>query len=157
MSIGDWKDPQKLHAIMSQKIYRIELWNPDSKLTFLNGTSSSSQYNNLSSADQFPVLTENNFAKIFGCLISGINIVAAPPLLSFIIWFERYGNDNKRTLINRLVLMICLTIIVFLLSAQPLEIVRFTYGPLPDAVCCYQNIVKSIVFFNIFLFLGPIL
>ena len=34
---------------------------------------------------------------------------------------------------------------------------RFTFRPLPDAVCYFQNIAKTILFFNALLFLGAMI
>jgi len=76
-----------------------------------------------------------------------------PPFLYSIVWFEKYGSDEKRTLLNRLVSKNCLNGISFLILTQIPEVVRYTYGPLPDLICRVHMICKTshvwIFWFNI--------
>ena len=100
---------------------------------------SADSFNGSLSQDLFPSLTENNPARLIAWSFALISTIIAPPIFYFIIWFERYGNDNKRTLINMFVSMYCSTLIGFLCTSQVLELVRFSYGPLPGPICFLQG------------------
>ena len=119
----------------------------------LNETSSPCALFNGTVEDFYPTLTENNILRISSWIFSVLNILVAPPLLAFIIWFEKFGSDQRRTLINMLVSMICCTIFVYLLGSHTIEVVRFSYGPLPNGLCCFQNLVKGVVFCCTLMFL----
>jgi hypothetical protein len=93
-------------------------------------------FENKTSSDLFPAFLENTFARIFSLVFATTCVVVAPPLLYSVIWFEKFGSDKKRTLINKLVAMNCLNTILILTLVQLPEIVRFTYGPLPRIICC---------------------
>lgn len=110
-----------------------------------------------STSDSFPALMDNNLPKVVGCVLSAVNVVVAPPLLYFIVWFERFGNDLKRTLVNMLTSVICCTFIFYLLTCQSLEVLRFSFGPLPPAVCCFQNLIKCSVLCVAFLLTDAII
>ena len=68
-----------------------------------------------------------------------------------IIWYERYGTDLKRILVNMLVTSICWSGIVWFLIVQSLEILRFTVGPFPEPLCLAQLAVKQIIHLQIIL------
>ena len=80
----------------------------------LDNVTASAEASNMTSSDHFPALMENNFAKIIGLGITIANVLLAPLMLYFIIWYERFENTMKRTLINMLTSMICWTLIIFL-------------------------------------------
>lgn len=106
--------------------------------------------------DFYPALIENNLARISSWIFSVLNILFAPPLLVFIIWFEKFGSDQRRTLINMLVSMICFTFCIYLLAAHTIEVVRFGQGPLPNGLCCFQNWIKTMLFYSLLMFLDAI-
>ena len=81
---------------------------------------------------------------------------AAVGMFYFTIWFEINGPDARRNLINRLVSPISWTCIIYFLLAQPIELLRFFYGPLPDSVCVFKLYLKNVltiagIFFYIFI------
>ena len=82
---------------------------------------SSGGFNGSLVEDFYPSLTENNPARLVAWSFSLISTLVAPPLLCFVVWFERYGNDAKRTLINILVSAICCTIALFSVISQPIN------------------------------------
>jgi hypothetical protein len=47
-----------------------------------------------------------------------------------IIWYERYGSDKKRILVNRLLTSLCWTGIELYTVIIPLDIVRYVTGPM---------------------------
>ena len=85
--------------------------------------------------DYFAGLMNNNWWKNIGLIFSCLGIITSPLVLQSIIWFERYGNDNKRTLLNMFVSMYCWVVIEFVFFVQILETARFFIGPLPAFVC----------------------
>jgi len=95
------------------------------------------------SADFFQVLMENNPAKILCLAFSLIGILFGPAFLYIIIWYEKFGSHQKRTLLNMFVSMYCWEWIKFMLVVQTIETVRFMYGPLPHFVCYGQLAIRN--------------
>ena len=96
--------------------------------------------------DSLVSLMENHPEKIFCLFFSIVTIIVAPPLLYSIIWFERFGSDAKRTLLDMLLARNCWILIVALYFSHTLDIIRFSYGPLYNTLCGFQNIFKSSIF-----------
>jgi len=125
-------------------------------MTELNGTIQTLTLKSSSFEDFYPALIENNVYKVSSWVFSVINILVAPPLLVFIIWFERYGSDQRRTLINMFATMICCTIFIYFPVLHTTELVRFSYGPLPDGLCCIHTLAKSVVLCSLLMFMDAI-
>ncbi len=85
--------------------------------------------------DYFPFMTEQNTARITCLIISCLGIIFGPIVLYSIIWFERFGSDKKRTLLNMLFSMTCWTALIFIICIQIPDTFRYIYGPLPSLVC----------------------
>jgi hypothetical protein len=96
----------------------------------------------ITESDSFSALTENNFLQIFSLTLAISCVLICPFLLYFVIWFEKFGSDKKRTLINKLISMHCWNTIGYLFFVQIIEILRFIYGPLPQIICAIQNILR---------------
>ena len=107
--------------------------------------------------DFFHILIENNLERRISLSITILITIIGPPLLLCIIWFERFGSDNKRTLLNRLVAINCWTGIEALLLSSIPEIVRFTYGPLPELFCSIRVIVATALGWVFILYIDAIL
>jgi len=60
-----------------------------------------------------------------------------------IIWFEHFGSDQKRTLINRLLTSVCLTGIEFYVIVLPFEIFRHLNGPFDNVTCHFLLLFKN--------------
>ena len=68
------------------------------------------------SENYFYVLMENHASKITFNVFAFLTIVIFAPLYYFIVWYERYGgNDKRRTLINQLFALMCRIIVAYLL------------------------------------------
>jgi hypothetical protein len=78
------------------------------------------------------------FSVIF-TILSGLLIV---PGMYGIIWYESFGTELKRILVNMLVSSFCWCGIVWYLFVMLLEVVRYQFGPLPETVCFVQLAVK---------------
>ncbi len=88
--------------------------------------------------------------EILLCPIFCDGILLGPLALYSIIWFERFGSDEKRTLLNMLFSMICWTCIGFCLCIQVIDAqgsgvrVRNSKLPPPTNVwkVCLKNAIK---------------
>lgn len=70
-----------------------------------------------------------------------------------IIWYEKYGSDKKRIIINRLLTSICWTGIEFYLVVIPVDVARYILGPLPELVCSFHLVLKNVITFQVTQFL----
>ena len=86
-------------------------------------------------SDYFPFMTKHNPERITCLIVSCLGIILGPIFLYSIIWFERFGSDKKRTLLNMLFSMTCWTALIFIICIQVPETFRYIYGPLPGLVC----------------------
>ena len=85
-------------------------------------------------------------ASVGFVLTSGLVIVSA---LCFIIWFEKFGSDKKRTLINKLASAFCWNGIVWCLVVQSFYTARFLFGPLAPRLCFWIVLLRKCVTVNI--------
>ena len=93
--------------------------------------------------DDFSSLTENSPEKIIFWVFSIVTSFLGPPLLYGIIWFERYGgSDTKRTLLNMFTVINCWVLIFYTFIVQIPEVIRFSFGPLPEFICLAQTFFK---------------
>jgi len=90
------------------------------------------------------LLFENNAPKIVALVTSGVIIVAISPLYYSIIWFERFGNSLKRTLINQLFAFICWIFLVYLTIFKTGDIIIALVAPLPAWICYTHAFLKSL-------------
>ena len=106
-------------------------------------------------------VTENLFENIFilswsmslGILASVLNITIITPLSFAIVWYERHGTDNHRTLLNQLVSSICWNIIIQNMTAVPMDIFLNLHGPLGKGFCYMLGLIKYCGFIHIVLLL----
>ena len=108
-------------------------------------------------SDFFHFLIENNLERGISLTISILAVILGAPLLMCIIWFERFGSDKKRTLLNRLVAMNCWAVIEFLLLSQIPEIIRYFFGPLPEFFCYLHVILRTAFIWVFLLYINAIL
>ena len=108
---------------------------------------------NSSSGEIFSGLFENRFSKIsivFGSFV--IDLLNA--ILTYgIIWYEGYGLDIKRTLINKLVSSICWAAMIEIPLLQISEIPRYFFGPQSPTFCFFQSFLKNAFKWQILLLL----
>ena len=101
----------------------------------------------------FSELTSNQPVLTAACLtFASVTSLAIPVFMYAIIWYERYGSDKKRTLLNKLASLACWAAIEYYLVAQTLEIVIFLFAPLPAQFCLFTRIVRSSVFIEVLIF-----
>ena len=93
-------------------------------------------------SDFFPFMTENSASKWAALTLSCIFTAVGPFALYSIIWFEKFGSDKKRTLMNMLFSMVMWTWIVFILVVQVIEIARYIVGPMPGMICILHLVTR---------------
>ena len=93
--------------------------------------------------DYFSGLLDGNWWKTVSLTIACFGIIASPLILQSIIWFEKYGNDNKRTLLNMFVSLYCWAVTEFVIFVQIPETIRFLNGPLPSFVCHFHAYFRA--------------
>ena len=91
------------------------------------------------SEDFFSGLFENRPSKVIFVIVSIVGGFVLLPLVYSIIWFEHYGVDLKRTLINKSIASMCWCGIYLESFGFWVSSVRFLYGPLPSAVCYFKT------------------
>ena len=102
-------------------------------------------------------LSVKNPLLIISLLLSVLVTIFGPPLLFAVIWFERFGSDKKRTLLNMLVNMNCWTGIAFLILGQVPVIIIYTFGPLPVMFCLLHTMVRLSIICSILMFTNAII
>jgi hypothetical protein len=106
--------------------------------------------------DCFETIDSNNSYKNIFTVVTVICIISVLPGLYAIIWFERFGSDKKRTIINKLLSTICYAGIFADIFVQGIYLLRFTYGPLPSIICFWLCLSKRTVICLSFLLLDSI-
>jgi hypothetical protein len=74
-----------------------------------------------------------------------------------IIWFERHGSDQKRTLLNKLVSSFCWSCVEWFFIIQFFDMIRYVYGPLPAGLCLLENHLRFAIFTQQMLFTDGII
>jgi len=108
------------------------------------------------STDHFSAAFENGYIKNISASVSCIVILIILPFLYGIIWYERYGTDVKRVLLNRMVSSICWSFFEYFIFAYIFDILRYTFGPLTYFLCVGQGVVKNSVLIQNLLFCNAI-
>ena len=102
--------------------------------------------------DYFAVLfNENHASRYFFLTFAIITTLLGPLTLYCVIWFERFGSDQKRTLINMLPAVGCWSAVEFLILVQIPEIFRYIYGPLNPTVCLVHLFFRSRIYCDLLL------
>ena len=102
-------------------------------------------------------LSVKNPLLIISLLLSVLVTIFGPPLLFAVIWFERFGSDKKRTLLNMLVNMNCWTGIAFIILGQIPVIIIYTFGPLPVMFCLLHTTVRLSIICSILMIFNAII
>ena len=91
------------------------------------------------SLDFFDGIYETGPAHVAAFVASWIIAPISIILFYSIIWFEHYGVDLKRTLINKSIASMCWCGIYLESFGFWVSSVRFLYGPLPSDVCYFKT------------------
>ena len=98
---------------------------------------------------------QHQTSKTVIIVLSVITSLTDIGLLYGAIWYERFGSDNYRTLINRLFSSLCWSGIVALLIGWT-DVGRHIIGPFPDVPCYFQIVMKDSIKTAILLFFDAI-
>ncbi len=98
-------------------------------------------------------LFENRSSKVAIILTSFIIDLVNIALAYGVIWYDHFGIDLKRTLMNKLVTSICWAAIIDVPLIQLCEIPRYFFGPQPALFCFVQSFLKNSIKWQILLLL----
>ena len=84
---------------------------------------------------------ENRPSKFIAIVFSATLISLNTILLGGMIWYERFGSDIRRTLMNKIFASVCWAALAHNLHTG-LEILRFIIGPCPQTYCFLQFFLK---------------
>ena len=107
---------------------------------FLNNISNS-ETSNLTREDFFYGVNEHTLFKTLICFLCLFLTVVNVLLLYSIIWFEHFGSDLKRTLINKFLVSACWLGIEFEIVLHGTNMIRYAIGPFPASVCIFRTII----------------
>ena len=107
----------------------------------------------MSDPDLFPNLFEPSPYLILSVIFSFLGLVILVLSLYGIVWYERFGSDNKRTLINKLVSAQCWSTICYYCFCQMLDILRFITAAYPERACFFLVVIKNSIKAQILLFI----
>ena len=93
----------------------------------------------------------HDFYRALGITTSLLNFLVLTPLLYSIVWYERFGSDHPRTLINQLVASTCWNGIVHNIVNIPLSIFIDTFGPMSYQFCRFNFVIKNSIIFHLVL------
>jgi len=106
---------------------------------------------NMTNEEIFCGVFENRPSKFVAIAISAILTLLRTFMLLGMIWYERFGSDNHRTLMNKLLSSVCWAAIAHNLHTV-LDIFRYIFGARPTSLCYLQTYIK-VTLTSIFLLL----
>ena len=95
-------------------------------------------------------------SEVTSVVVSAAGIIFLLPMAYGIIWYEHFGSDKKRTLLNKFVSSLCWACIEWLLIIQIFEIVCYIVGPMPDFICFVQLLLRNAIPLQLLLFMNGI-
>ena len=96
--------------------------------------------------DYFEALLDKaNPCKLFFASFCVIVILFVTPLFYLIVWHDQYGFENKRTLVNRLIVFQCWIVIAYILIVMTGDVCIALLSPLPSWYCDTHNYFKNAI------------
>jgi hypothetical protein len=97
------------------------------------------------SIENLQYILDNNPPKVISLLISAFVVILFVPIFCAIIWYERFGNDKKRTLIHQLFAFICWICAAYLAVGKTGDIFISIFAILlPTWFCVSHAFLKSL-------------
>jgi len=84
-----------------------------------------------------------------------VNLISSL-LMYAIVWYERFGADQKRILTNKLVSMICWNGIIGVQTYFVLDFIMFVFAPFTTSTCLFFKMIRSMIKSNFLTFLNAI-
>ena len=110
-----------------------------------------------SSSDFFEAAFQDGPAKTSCIAVTLISMLVLIPAGYGIVWYEKFGSDKKRILVNRLLTSLCWTSTELYVVVIPLDIMRYLYGPLSIKVCYFHVIIKNVLNVQTVLFIDGVI
>ena len=108
-------------------------------MTSINATDHSDCDGEINFCGIFESRPSKFIAVAFSIILLAVNLV----IWFGAIWFERFGSDHKRTLVNKLFTSMAWTAMsAFVVSGT--DNVRYLFGPFPAGVCSIQMFLKNV-------------
>jgi hypothetical protein len=111
----------------------------------------------VSSSNFFQGFYDHKLSNTLSVIFSTVGTLLLIPLLYGIIWYEKYGSYNKRTLLNKFVSAWCWASIEYILLCQIPNIARHIFGPMSQINCRIQMHLELNVSVQILLILDGII
>jgi hypothetical protein len=97
------------------------------------------------SQDYFSGLMDNHGSKILSVVISILGSWIGAVFCYSVIWYQKFGSDENQTLLNRIYTGCWWCALIWLMTVQQIDIIRFLFGPLPMLLCRFNDFVKLII------------
>ena len=91
----------------------------------------------------FSGLLENRASKWIAISFSSLVVICFSPLFYAIIWYEKFGNNNKRTLVDLLLYLLLQMSLFYLVIIKTLDIFTYAIGNLPHLFCYGHVLLKE--------------
>ena len=105
----------------------------------------------------YAILMESNpLSRYTAALMATVLIIILIPLLYSIIWYEKYGANNRQTIINQFLSTLCWNSIIWHSTVQMTSVIRHIYGPLNNDLCLVTLFTRRTLVTNILLLLNAI-
>ena len=82
-------------------------------------------------------------ASVILCITGSIILI---PMVYGIIWYEKYGSNQKCTLINKLVSSLCWSCFEWFIAIQTVDMFRYVFGPLSSTACLTVNNLRFVIY-----------
>jgi hypothetical protein len=99
----------------------------------------------------FDSLDSKNLQKTGLVILSVISSLILIPGAFSLIWYEKFGSDKRRTLINKLVSALCWNGMILCSTCQLAYAFRFYLGPLPPLACFWLFVIRKTIIINLIL------
>ena len=91
----------------------------------------------------FSYLQENHFQKLISLSLSSFLTIFCIPLFYSFIWYEHFGSDQRRTLINRLFAFLWKIFIFYHIVIRVCEMAYSNVGHFPQWFCLIYSLLKG--------------
>ena len=92
----------------------------------------------------FEALLDNlNVAKVLYVTLCSVVIIVGTPMYYGAAWYEQFGHDKYRTLVNQLISFLCIVMVVHILVCVTGDICIAMFSPLSVWFCEIENYLKN--------------
>ena len=91
----------------------------------------------------FNGLLENRASKWIALSFSSLVVICFAPLFYAMVWYEKYGNNNKKTLVDLLLSLLLQKSVFYLVIIKTGDILTYAIGNLPHFICFGHVLLKE--------------